>query len=109
MAEKSYTVFNAMVDIVASPGKALDEVKLHTSWLWWPMLISIVLACGVFMYYYSWVDFDWLVEETIRQMPAESRAEAADAVRGFMSPKSSMITTLVPRGVRHVSVQERSP
>ena len=95
MAEKSYTVFNAMVDIVASPGKALDEIKLHTSWLWWPLLISIVLACGLFAYFYSWVDFEWLVEETIRQVPAEDRAASADAIRNFMSPKSSMITTLI--------------
>ena len=27
MNDKSYTVFNAMVDIVASPGKALDEIR----------------------------------------------------------------------------------
>ena len=27
MADNSYTVFNAMVDIVASPGKALDEIR----------------------------------------------------------------------------------
>ena len=95
MAERSYTVFNAMVDIVAAPGKALDEIKDHTSWLWFPLLISIALACALFAYYYSWVDFDWLVEETIRQMPPESRAAGAEAVRGFMSPKSSLITTLV--------------
>lgn len=95
MAEKSYTVFNAMVDIVASPGKALDEIKLHTSWLWWPLLTSIVLACGLFAYFYSWVDFEWLVEETIRQVPPEDRAASADAIRNFMSPKSSMITTLI--------------
>lgn len=95
MAEKSYSVFNAMVDIVASPAKALDEIKLHTSWLWWPLLITIVLACGLFAYYYNWVDFEWLVEETIRQVPAENRAESADAIRNFMSPKSSMVTTLI--------------
>ena len=27
MAGNSYSVFNAMVDIVASPGKALDEIR----------------------------------------------------------------------------------
>ena len=95
MAEKSYSVFNAMVDIVASPGKALDEIKPRTSWLWWPLLISIALACCLFAYYYSWVDFEWLVEETIRQIPAEDRAASADAVRGFMSVKSSTVTTLI--------------
>ena len=95
MANESYTVFNAMVDIVASPGKAFDGIKPHPKWLWWPLLIVIALACGVFAYYYNWVDFEWLVEETIRQIPAEDRAASEDAIRGFMSPKSSMITTLI--------------
>jgi hypothetical protein len=95
MNDKSYTVFNAMVDIVASPGKALDEVRQHTAWLWWPLLISLGLICALFAYYYSWVDFDWLIEETIRQLPAEDRAASADAVRNFMNPNTMMITTLV--------------
>ena len=95
MAGNSYTVFNAMVDIVASPGKALDEIKLHTSWLWWPLLITMLLASGMMVYYYSWVDFPWLVEETIRQVPAESRAESADAIRQFMQPGRSTWTTVI--------------
>ena len=94
MSENSYTVFNAMVDIVASPGKALDEIKQHTAWLWWPLLISLLLACGLMIYYYSWVDFPWLVEETIRQVPAESRAESAEAIRAFMNPGTSTWTTV---------------
>ena len=84
-----------MVDIVASPGRAFDEIKQHTSWLWWPLLISLLLASGLMVYYYSWVDFPWLVEETIRQVPAENRAESADAIRGFMEPGRSTWTTVV--------------
>ena len=95
MSNTSYTVFNAMVDIVASPGKALDEIKGHTAWLWWPLLISMALACGLFLYYYSWVDFDWLIEETIRQIPAEDRAASADAVRSFMTPRTSIVSTVI--------------
>jgi len=94
MTANSYSVFNAMVDIVAAPGKALDEIKLHTSWLWWPLLITLLLASGMMVYYYSWVDFPWLVEETIRQIPAENRAESADAIRTFMSPGTSTWTTV---------------
>ena len=95
MADSSYSVFNAMVDIVAAPGKALDEIKLHTSWLWWPLLISMLLASGMMIYYYSWVDFPWLIEETIRQVPAENRAESADAIRTFMKVGTSTWTTVV--------------
>lgn len=95
MTGNSYSVFNAMVDIVAAPGKALDEIKLHPSWLWLPLLITIVLSCGVFAYYYNWVDFPWLIEETIGQVPAENRAESADAIRQFMDPGRSTWTTVV--------------
>ena len=95
MTGSSYSVFNAMVDIVASPGKALDEIKLHTAWLWWPLLISLLLGSGLMIYYYSWVDFPWLVEETIRGIPAENRAESADAIRQFMQPGRSTWTTVI--------------
>jgi hypothetical protein len=95
MTAGSYTVFNAMVDIVAAPGKALDEIKSHTSWLGVPLVISIALACGVFAYYYNWVDFPWLIEETIRQVPAADRAESAEAIRQFMEPGRSTWTTVV--------------
>ena len=95
MTDNSYSVFNAMVDIVAAPGKALDEIRLHTSWLWWPLLITVLLASGMMIYYYSWVDFPWLVEETIRQVPAENRAESADAIRKFMSVGTSTWTTVI--------------
>lgn len=95
MSTSSYTVFNAMVDIVAAPGKALDQVRHHTAWLWWPLLVSILLASGLFIYYYNWVDFPWLVEETIRQLPSESRAEAAESVRQFMQPGRQMWMTVI--------------
>ncbi|MCP4045428.1 MAG: hypothetical protein GY732_05505 [Gammaproteobacteria bacterium] len=84
MTDNSYTVFNAMADIVASPGKALDEIKQHKSWFWWPLLINILLACGLMIYYFSWVDSPWLIDEAIRQLPAENRAEAGEGVRMFM-------------------------
>lgn len=94
MNASSYSVFNAMVDIVASPGRALDEVKQRTSWLWWPLLLNMLLASALFIYYYGWVDFEWLVEETIRQVPQEDRAESADAIRQFMKPAMSTWTTV---------------
>ncbi len=95
MTGSSYSAFNAMMDIFASPGKALDEVRQHMSWLWWPLLISILLSAGLFVYYYGWVDFPWLVEETIRQIPAENRAESVDAIRKFMQPATSTWTSAI--------------
>jgi len=95
MTSNSYSVFNAMVDIVAAPIRALDEIKTHTYWFGWPLVITLGLACGLFYYYYSWVDFSWLVEDTIRQVPPENRAESAEAIRQFMDPARSTWTTVV--------------
>jgi hypothetical protein len=95
MSDNNYTVFDALVDIVAAPARALDNIRGHTAWFWWPLLITIAVACAAFAYYYSWVDFDWLVDETIAALPPENRAEAADAVRAFMSPTTSIVTTLI--------------
>jgi len=94
MNGNSYTAFNAMTDIIAAPGKALDQVKDHTGWLWWPLLISIALGCGMMTYYYSWVDFDWLVDQTIQQQPAERRAEVAEGIRSFMTPTNSIVMSV---------------
>jgi len=95
MTGNSYSVFNAMMDIVASPGKALDEIKQHTSWLWWPLLINILLACGLMVYYFNWVDLPWLTEEAVRQLPAENRAESAEGVRNFMQSGWNVWVTVI--------------
>ena len=96
MAENSYTAFNAMVDIIASPTKAFDGIKSHSSWFWLPLLLGIALASGLLAYYYSWVDFEWLIDYTLdTQIAAEDRAASEDAVRSFMSPTSSIVTSVL--------------
>ncbi len=94
MSGSDYTVFNAMTDIIASPGKAFDEIRQHTSWLWWALASNVLLSLAVYIYFYNWVDFPWLIEETIRSVPAEKRAEAADQIRKFMTPKMSLMISL---------------
>jgi hypothetical protein len=94
MSNKNYTVVNAMVDIIAAPTRALDEIRNHTAWLWVPFLLVVGLSSAAYFYYFNWVDFEWLVEETVRGLPAESRAEAAPRVRSFMTPTTNTAITL---------------
>lgn len=89
----NYSVGNALVDIIAAPAKALDEVKHRVSWLWVPLGISLLLTIIAVVFYNLWVDFDWLVDETVRTaLPPGSDPAAADSIRGFMKP-GVMITT----------------
>jgi len=94
MTSNNYTVVNAMTDMIASPSRAWDELRHHTGWLWVPLLLVIVLNCAAFTYFYLWVDFSWLVEETIRGLPPETRAEAAPGVRNFMTVTSTLSITI---------------
>lgn len=89
-----YTVFNAMIDIIAAPSTAFAAIRERTRWLWWPLLILLALMIGAFAYYYSWVDFDWFVNETIRQAVSNGMpAEQGDMIREFMSPSRQVMFT----------------
>lgn len=95
-AAGSYSVFNALTDIVAAPGKALDEAKRHVAWLWWPLGITIVSLIAVFTFYYSWVDFDWLVDEIIRQnVPPGADPAQAEQMRQYITPGMQIGSTIV--------------
>lgn len=91
-----YSAFNAMIDIVAAPGKALDEAKQHTGWLWWPLLVVILFTICVFTFYYLWVDFDWYVDEVIR-ISTEPGTDPAqiEQMRNYFSPGMQIGTTAV--------------
>lgn len=95
MNQSNYSVLNAMTDIVFSPARAMDAVRDHSRWFWWPLLISVGLTCLALAYYFSWVDFAWLVDQEIQAVPAESRADAENAIRSFMKPTTMIATTVV--------------
>lgn len=87
-----YTILNALTDIVAAPAQALDEIRSHPRWCWWPLLILVALTIGMYAYYWSWVDFEWFVDETIRQaMDKGAPADQAEGMRSFFSPGRQML------------------
>lgn len=91
-----YTVFNAMVDIIAAPGRALAEVRQHPRWFWWPLLTLLAATVIAFVYYLNWVDFEWMVDEAIRGAIAQGTPpDQAEAIRGFMSPTVQLWTTVI--------------
>ncbi len=95
MEQERYSAFSAMLDIFAAPRKAMEGVRGHKAWLWWPLSINLLLTVGVSLYYVNWVDFPWLIEETIRALPDDAPAEAAEGIRGFMSPaRQSLFSVL---------------
>ena len=91
-----YGAFNALVDIIAAPAKAFDEIRAHPRWLWWPLAITVALAVGAFAFYFTWVDFDWLIEDVVRtSVPPGGDPATAEAIRSFMSPGVQIASTAV--------------
>lgn len=92
----AYTVINAMIDIIAAPSRALDEIRQHPRWFWWPLLLLFAVMIGAFAWYFSWVDFDWLTNEVIRQTVADGApADQAEQIRAFMSPTRQLLFTVL--------------
>ncbi|MEX2497932.1 MAG: YIP1 family protein [Wenzhouxiangellaceae bacterium] len=92
----TYGIGNALVDIIAAPSKALDEVRDRVRWLWVPMGIVIVLSIASMVTYYAWVDFDWLVDQAVAQALQGGADPSAEAgIRGFMQPGTMMAVTVV--------------
>lgn len=92
----TYTVINAMTDIIAAPSRALDEIRQHPRWFWWPLLISLAVTIGVFAWYYHWVDFEWFTNEIIRQAIADGTpADQAGQISAFMSPGKQVLFTAI--------------
>lgn len=91
-----YGAFNALVDIIAAPAKAFDEIRAHPRWLWWPLSITVILTIAVFAYYFLWVDFEWLVDDVVRMTVKPGADPAtAEAIRSFMSPMVQIASTAV--------------
>lgn len=93
---KGYGIGNALVDIIAAPAKALDEVRDRVSWLWVPLGIMLLLSIASMVVYYAWVDIDWLVEQAVAQALAGGADPAAEAgIRSFMQPGMMMTVAAV--------------
>jgi Yip1 domain len=91
----AYSPMNAMVDIIAGPSQAIDGIRGHNGWMWWPLLTTFAVTIGITVFYTLWVDFPWLVEETIRALPADTPPENEDAIRDFMSPNKQAMFGVV--------------
>lgn len=90
MSDKSYTAFNALVDIIASPKKAIDEIQHHGKWFWLPFLIMIVVAIGQQAYYFNWVDFDWFIDQSLSAVPPEQLEATKQSAGAFMKPSVNL-------------------
>ncbi len=91
-----YGIGNALVDIIAAPSKALQEVRERVSWLWVPLITVLLLSTASQVTYLSWVDFDWLVDQSVAAaLQGGSDPDTEAAIRQFMQPGMMIATSVI--------------
>ena len=80
----------ACLDILTSPRDTFDAIKDKKGWSWAPFGLVVVSTIALFLYYFSVVDFEWMLDQMLEQMATkEMSAEELQAAQEFMT-KTSM-------------------
>jgi hypothetical protein len=61
----------ACVDILTSPRETFDALKDKKNWSWVPFGLVIVSSIALFLYYFSVVDFEWMMDQMLDEMSGE--------------------------------------
>ena len=60
------SAFASLLNIFVEPKKAMEDIRGHVGWLWYPLLLAIGALVVTFVYYYGTTDWD-----VIRQQQAD--------------------------------------
>lgn len=75
-------------NVFLEPTRTFARLKTRTH-AWLPLLILILLSCGVMYWWIVTVDFDWLREHMLSAQ-ATAKPEAREAMGRFLTPTSMM-------------------
>jgi len=94
---------NNLVDILTSPGEAFQALKERPTFLV-PLLAVILSNVALIFWYYSQVDYVWLIETTIaqqdlpddvREQIVENAADASPMVTGSLAAAAASVMVLL--------------
>jgi hypothetical protein len=88
---------NACLDILTSPRDTFDTLKDKKAWSWFPFGLVITSTVALFLYYFSVVDFEWMLDQMLEQMAVQSEMSAGQlqATQEAMSKTSVTWGTLL--------------
>lgn len=89
----SVSNFSILTNIITAPKSAFHTLKEKPSVLF-PLLLIILLSAAMTSYYFSTVDFPWMIEQTVMQLGEMSIAEQDQMRDGF-----SFMTPLIMGGM----------
>lgn len=101
--EMQPSVFATLIDIFLEPKKALGDIRGHTGWLWYPLLITIGSSVLVFAWYYGTADWDVIQQQTMDFLASRHYGhEQLEQIRNGLSRTRMVLQTCI--GISIVSI-----
>jgi hypothetical protein len=98
--ETSASALATLGNIFLDPKQAFNDIRGHASWLWYPLLLSLVLCMGIFAWYYATADWDGIVQQTMdyiagRNYPPETLEKIRTGLtRGGILAQTAIFTAI---------------
>lgn len=89
------SAFATLLNIFIDPKKALEDIRGHAGWLWYPLIIMVVVGTGFQLWYFHVVDFSWFVDQSLAPKAAEMTADQLRAAKERMTPGSFSFFTVL--------------
>lgn len=89
------SAFGTLLNIFLEPKKALNDIRGHNGWLWYPLLIVIVLGALFQIWYSTRVDVAWFADQTLASKAADMTADQLRDARARFTPGSMMFFGIV--------------
>lgn len=71
----SASALGTLLNIFLEPKKAMEDIRGHNGWLWYPVLIVIVLGALFQLWYANRIDVAWFADQTLAPKAAEMTAD----------------------------------
>jgi len=78
-------------NIFVDPKKALQDIRPHTAWFWYPLIISIVVVVAWNVWYFSTVDMGWLANQMLAALGDKYSGDQLEQIRQNFTAKRFLI------------------
>jgi len=80
------SAFATLLNIFVEPKRALEDIRGHVGWLWYPLIIVLAAGVATQLCYMHVVDFNWFVDQALAPKAADMTADQLRAAHERMTP-----------------------
>jgi hypothetical protein len=94
--ETSASPLGTLGNIFLDPKQALNDIRGHANWLWYPLLIALALCLGMFAWYYGTADWDGIVQQTMDYIASRNYPpETLEKIRQGLTRSGILAQTVI--------------